>query len=252
MTRYHYYASQWLGRGQPFDSMPNDMGFHNLWRPQSRAEFYPPTLEKRWIKYNKWNHDSCVLCLPGRGNHGQELASAYKRQGVKSFIVGITPTIRSWYPMPNGINDQEEAVKGVMPAMAVIEEVLKLIENKRGIPRNRIVLVGHSAGAVMAIMTAVMSPTPFAGVISHNGAILDPEAVPQCNCPDTPFFLAHSRDDLIFEWQERFIPMFTALKNKGYKIYTDIEKDAGHCVTRRQFQIGKYLIEACLKQPTSP
>ena len=241
MTRYHYYLSQWR-RGQPFAETERALGFETC--PPVLS--YPPTLERHWIKYNKWSRDSCVLCLPGRGNHGRELAAIYKHMGIQSFIVGITPEIRSWYPMPNGINDQTEAVRGIAPAIQIIEKVLSAIENKRGIPRNKIVLLGHSAGAVMAIMTAVLSPRPFAGVISHSGAILDLGLIPQCACPNTPFLLTHSRDDIIFEWNERFIPMLTTLKEKGYRVYTDIEKDAGHCIVDRQFELGAYFINKCL------
>jgi predicted esterase len=168
--------------------------------------------------------------------------------GVKSFIVGITPTIRSWYPMPNGINDQTNAVKGIVPALEIIEKVIYTIETKRGTPRNRMVLMGHSAGAVMAIMMAALSPKPFAAVISHCGAILDTDMLPDCQCPETPFLLTHSKDDLIFDWHERFIPMYEVLKSKGYKVYTAIAKDAGHCITDRQFELGKYLIDVVLEK----
>jgi predicted esterase len=245
MTRYQRLSPAWL---ELFDCETEGMGFHHVCKPHSYKEMYPPVLEKHWIKYNKWNYDSCVICLPGRGSHGKELAQVYKRLGVKSFIVGVTPQIRSWYPMPNGIYDQIDAVNGIKPAIDVIEKVISAIENKRRIPRNKMVLLGHSAGAVMAIMTALASKSPFAGVISHNGAILAPEVVTQCTCPNMPILLTHSRDDLIFEWNERFVPMFQSLKTNGYKVYTDVESDAGHCVTRRKFEIGKYFIQACLKQ----
>jgi predicted esterase len=207
---------------------------------------YPPKLEQRWIKYNNSNADSCILVLPGRSNHAMEIACVYRDMGVKSLIIGITPTIRSWYPMPNGIYDQDAAVEGIKPAVGVIEEVVQIIETKKGIPRNRIILVGHSAGAVMAIMTAVYSPQPFGAVISHCGAILNVNDVPECQCPETAFLLTHSRDDLIFDWHERFVPMFQTLQEKNYKVYTAIAKDASHCITERQFELGKYLIEMTL------
>ena len=220
--------------------LPNDRSLPELG--------YPPKLEQRWIKYNNNpNADSCVLVLPGRSNHAGEIASVYRDMGVKSLIIGITPTIRSWYPMPNGINDQSAAVEGIKPAIGVIEEVIQTIETKKGIPRNRMILSGHSAGAVMAIMTAIYSPQPFAAVISHCGAVLNVDDIPECQCPETVFLLTHSRDDLIFDWYERFVPMFATLKEKKYKVYTAIAKDAGHCITERQFELSKYLIEKCFK-----
>jgi len=221
------------------------IGFHTQYH--LIQQLYPPRLEGRWVKYNKWNKESCLLCLPGRCNHALELAYAYHKIGLRSFIIGITPIIRSWYPMPNGVGDQQEAIDGILPAVKVIEEVIKIIETKVGIPRSKIVLAGHSAGAVMAIMVGALSSSPFAGIISHCGAILDPEMLPNCRCSNTPFLLTHSKDDFIFEWHERFMPMFTTLKENKYRVYTVIDKEAGHCITDRQLELSKLFIEEVTK-----
>jgi predicted esterase len=247
MSRKHKYnePKHWWDESIDWDY---GIGFHRICQTYQ----YPPVLEEHWVKYNKANRDSCVLCLPGRTNHAREIALLYKKIGIESYIVGITPTIRSWYPMPNGIKDQVRAVAGIKPAIEVIDDAIRSIEEKRGIPRKRIVLTGHSAGAVMAIMTAVLSPSPFAAVISHCGAILDADMIPQCPCPETPFFLTHSKDDIVFEWHERFVPMFQTLKEKGYKLYTSIDNNAGHCITRRQLELSKYLIDICLNNKPLP
>ena len=203
-------------------------------------------IESRWIKFNKRKRNCCVLCLPGRGSHGIELAKIYKKLGVNALIIGVTPISRCWYPMPNGINDQEAAIAGLEPAVVQVEEIVTKIENKYHIPRSRIALVGYSAGAVIGLLTSMYSNSPFGCVVAHAGAILDPAMVPPCG-EHCPILLTHSRDDIIFEWQERYLPMLESLQNNGYSVYTATEEDCGHGITGRQFKIAKRFIETIIR-----
>ena len=205
-----------------------------------------PLLDPRWIKFNKRKRKHCVLCLPGRGSHGIELAKIYKTMGLKTLIIGVTPISRCWYPMPNGVGDQEAAIAGLEPAIMAVEQVVNKIWQRYGIPRSEIALVGYSAGAVVGLLTAMYSHDPFACVVSHAGAILDPAMVPHCQFPGCPILLTHSRDDIIFEWQERYLPMLESLQNNGYNVYTATEADIGHGITNRQFKIAKRFIEKIL------
>jgi predicted esterase len=149
--------------------------------------------------------------------------------------------------MPNGANDQDDALIGQRYARKLINRVVRKIENGTGIPRERMILAGFSAGAVMAIQVAACSEKPFAGVICHSGAILNPDALPRCRCQDTDFLLTHCVDDVIFEWYERYLPMKNALKEKGYTVWTVEEWEGYHSITDRQLLRTKSFIEAVLK-----
>ena len=203
-------------------------------------------LDPRWIKFNKRKCNCCILCLPGRGNHGIELAKVYKKIGLNALIIGITPRSRCWYPMPNGINDQEAAIAGLEPAVMEVEKIVDKIGTKYGIQRKNIVLVGYSAGAVIGLLTSMYSASPFGCVVSHAGAILDPDMVPPCK-DHRPILLTHSRDDIIFEWHERYLPMLTSLQDNDYTVYTATEEHCGHGVTSRQFKIAKRFIETIMR-----
>jgi predicted esterase len=161
--------------------------------------------------------------------------------------VSITPKALAWYPMPNGAHDQYWALEGQERARLTIEGVVQKIESRYGIPRSKIVLCGFSAGGVMAIQVASQSATPFAGVVVHAGAILDPSALPPCQCPTTPFLLTHYQDDVIFEWRERYVPMRDALTARGYWIYVIERRVGGHTVCEQDIGYSRLFIDACLK-----
>lgn len=164
-----------------------------------------------------------------------------------SLIVGVTPTQFCWYPMPNGVGDQEEALQGMAHARSLVNGVMDYIEKTFHIPRENTVVLGHSAGAVMAIQTAAHSDRHYAGVISHSGAILDPDGLPLCKNKITNYLLTHNRNDIIFEWYERYLPMLDALRNKGYPVFSVEENEGHHGITEKQFLLSRCFINACFK-----
>jgi predicted esterase len=167
--------------------------------------------------------------------------------GLNALIIGITPVGRCWYPMPNGVGDQEAAIAGLEPARIAVEEVVKKIEEKYSIPKNRIVLVGYSAGAVVGLLTAAYSDKPFGCVVAHAGAVLDPDMIPVCQFPQSPILLTHSLDDLVFEWNERYVPMLETLQSNNYKVYTATDANSGHMISNRHLKISKLFIKTVLK-----
>jgi len=174
---------------------------------------------------------SCVLLLPGRGGTGPQIASYYDdisiNCSINTIVVSITPPAGGLYPPPGGPKNQENALKGIPKTIAAIEKVVKEIEAKYDLPKEKVFIGGFSAGAVVAIQTAVHSNKPFAGVISHCGAILDPESLPECQHPEMPFFLLHKQDDRVFSWEERYLPMRKALTDKKYNVTDRYEKSKG-------------------------
>jgi predicted esterase len=190
----------------------------------------------------------CVLFLPGRDNIGLVMGKMYYAAGLRQpLLISITPKNLAWYPLPNGANDQQLALAGQEIARLTIDDVVQKIESKYEIPHSRIVLCGYSAGGVMAIQVASHSIEPFAGVVVHAGAILDPSNLPPCQCPKTPFLLTHCQDDAIFEWRERYVPMRKALDAQGYWVYVLERSLGGHMVCDQDVNISQLFIDACLK-----
>jgi predicted esterase len=197
----------------------------------------------RWCVYNHANEPtSCILALPGRAQSGFEIARWYSLTGMtKTLIVGITPMMLEWYPMPNGADDQADAVRGQTAAVRAIKNVLEIINERFGFDSEKVALVGWSAGAVMAIKAVTTLQKNFAAVVSHGGAILEPHLLPKSGI-QTPIHLLHNRDDETFNWPERFLPMKRSLKSRGYNVKTAERNEGGHGVQIEDIVVSGSLI----------
>lgn len=186
-----------------------------------------------------------VICLPGRGGNGFSLANDYQNHADVNGIgyLAVTPKGYAWYPPPNGPGDSEAAIKGLPLAVSAIDELIDEIESQYDVPRSRIVLSGFSAGAVVALRTAMLSEEKLGGCIAHSGAILDTDSVPSCNKPSMPFLLTHAKDDSVFTYKQRFEPMLKAMKEKRWLVKTDESDVGGHQITVKNFEVTRKFLE---------
>jgi len=190
-----------------------------------------------------------VITLPGRCGLGSTFAKGYANTFIKAMVIGLTPRKLKWYPLPNGANDQDAAVNGIEKSRRAIDKVVNKIENKFGFKRNKIALVGFSAGAVMAIQVAAFSKNPFAAVVVHSGAILEPELLPACKHKGMPFILSHNKDDDCFSWIERYLPMKKALMKKNYRILKTFERKTGnHCIWEQDIKHSALILNKTLEE----
>lgn len=198
--------------------------------------------ERYLIWMSKKKMTSCILILPGRDQTGVELAKQWSNTFLDSTaIVLITPINREWYPMPNGVLDQKEAVSGLIPAKKVIDNVVKRINSELKIPNHKIAIAGFSAGGVMANYVCSNSNNEYAACICHSGAILEPEKVPKCKFKKMPFVLTHSYDDDAFDWEERYIPMKNSLIKNEYNLQC-LESRFGHHVYDEEIDFSASVI----------
>lgn len=200
--------------------------------------------ENEEIKY-------AIFCLPGRAESCRKLIRDYAMySGLRNtLIIGITPANFCWYPMPKSPEDQTEAVAGLHRARHTIEQYISQVEVKYNLKRDKIALLGFSAGGVMAIQTGAYSKTPFAAVVSHAGAILEPKHLPYAAHPNMPFLLLHNKDDYCFDWFERYIPMKKALIQKAYYAMSIEEAYGGHQICVEEIEaVSCYLAHECFNQ----
>ena len=178
------------------------------------------------------NPEYAIICLPGRAGNGAVFARDYldDTRITNAVFVGPTPVGYEWYPMPVSAMNQAAALGGLPRARSAVERIQKAVEKKFGIPKSKTVLTGFSAGGVMAIQAAAYSEEPYLAAVCHCGAILEPEDLPEANGRTTPILLTHNRDDMCFEWFERYIPMKSALLKKGYRTFVLEGKSGGHYV----------------------
>lgn len=171
-----------------------------------------------------------IILMVGRCGRAIDMLRYYKDvcELDKTRLISVEP-IDEWYPAPRNPEDQEEAIWGLKVSVPEFDAFVSKLEEDFSIERSEIVLSGFSAGAVMAIQVAAYSEKPFAAVISHAGAILDPKAMPLAK-HNTPFFLVHSKDDQCFSWDERYIPMKKALLQNEYTVELCEKDDGDHAI----------------------
>ncbi len=196
----------------------------------------------KWIINEPVSRDKpvgCVIALPGRGIPGTLMEKFMEHTGLwRTLVVVLEPHDKEWYPAPNGPKDQAAAVAGLPFARAVIEDKIEAVQRIWGLKRNEIGVLGFSAGGVMVNYLLSTTKNNLAGGVCLAGAILDPHEWPKAPT-DTPLLVQHNRDDMCFEWGERFLPMKEALVDGGYNVDFVERWDGGHNLSYHDVRITR-------------
>lgn len=107
--------------------------------------------------------------------------------------------MRAWYDILGADLVRREDEAGLRESQAQIAELIDH-ERQRGVPANRIVVMGFSQGCAMALMTALRYPERLAGAVGLSGymplaAVAGAER--HAANADLPIFLAHGTADPI-------------------------------------------------------
>jgi len=217
------------------------------------------------LNYAYHQNKTSIIWLHGLGSDGYDLMNVVTLMQISSdltiyslfphapfrMVEVVGDNVRAWFDMSNynGINYKEKFTD--------IEESEKLIkflidkEINRGIPSNRIILVGFSQGGVMALRMCMNFNQQLAGIIAISAWVpLMKENkfniginCEKKNCLNTPIFIMHGINDNIIPI--KFADASTLfLKNRGfhnilYKYYS-----TGHSICLNQINdIDKWIKE---------
>ena len=191
-----------------------------------------------WLILNYENRPrKCILMLPGRSGHAFDHGLGYANQAQinpDTLFVSVTPENLEWYPLPNGPTDQSNSIEGILQSVIGLVDVIEKIYQLFMIEPKHIALAGFSAGGVMAIQLAMKTQLDFAAVVCHSGAILSPDEILMNESPlkisRTPYLLVHAKDDIVFKWDERYLPMKKTLLNNKYNVQSVEANEGGHRV----------------------
>lgn len=107
--------------------------------------------------------------------------------------------MRAWYdiypPDPQGMRHEDEA--GLRESQAIVQRLLDR-ETERGVPAERIVLMGFSQGCAMTLLAGLRSPQRLAGLVALSGYLplaATTAAEHSAASPGTPIFMAHGAFD---------------------------------------------------------
>ena len=109
----------------------------------------------------------------------------------------------SWFDIRHLAGESDDERECPVEAQESSEIISALIEDEhaRGIPYDRIVLVGFSQGGAMSLYTGCRFPQRIAGMVCMSGYLIFPEVHMGASHPtnrDTPILVCHGiRDDMV-------------------------------------------------------
>ena len=158
--------------------------------------------------------DAAVIWLHGLGADGHDFEGvvpqlALAPGGRIRFIFPHAPVrpvtlndgypMRAWYDLYSLERGAQQDAEGLHQAREIVDALIER-ENTRGIPTQRIVLMGFSQGGAVALHTGLRHPQPLAGIgaLSTYLPVHDVLADERHDTNHTtPIFMAHGKFDAI-------------------------------------------------------
>lgn len=150
-----------------------------------------------------------VVLLHGSGRNGQVMVDAWKGLAAKEHFIIVAP------------DAYDSSVWGVkLDSPAFLHAVVEQIEARHPIDANRIYLFGHSAGAVHALVFAIIDSHYYAATAVHAGA------------------LPQGYEKLLFSQADRRMPIAIWVGDKDPQFHVDAVT-----ATKRLFETNGFPVE---------
>jgi phospholipase/carboxylesterase len=184
-----------------------------------------------------------IIAVHGRGANPEDivpLAEAVAPPGVA--ILAPAASGNTWYPYPfvAPIGQNEPLLSSALGR--INELIASLIA--RGIPAERIAVLGFSQGACLALETAARHPRRYAGLIGFTGGLIGPPGTRfeyAGSLAGTPVFMGSSDVDPHIP-KARFEETAEALTRLGARVDARLYPGMGHTVNRDEFDAARALL----------
>lgn len=190
---------------------------------------------------------AAVILLHGRGASAQGMLQLADELNVSNVLFRAPQAARrTWYPQsflaPSGAN--EPALRS---ALQVVDDLVQELE-EGGLSADRIVLLGFSQGACLALEYAARHPQRYGGAVGLSGGLIGPEDEPLHYDGDlrgTPVFLGCSDQDPYIPL-ERVQATAEVLDAMGAEVTTRIYEGMGHTTNEDELRrvrdlLGRYV-----------
>ncbi|MDH3460551.1 MAG: alpha/beta hydrolase [Burkholderiaceae bacterium] len=165
-----------------------------------------------------------VIVLHGLGADGRDFVPIcgeldLARVGSVRFVFPSAPVrpvtlnggyeMRAWFDLLDTTFDKREDEAGLRQAQRLVEDLIAR-ERERGVPAERIVLMGFSQGCAMTLLVGLRHNTRLAGLAGLSGYLpLSDQTKAERSAAnlELPIFLAHGREDAL-------IPLASAVASR--------------------------------------
>jgi phospholipase/carboxylesterase len=192
------------------------------------------------------NHaDAAMVLLHGRGASAQDILSlAHALGDVKGFAF-LAPQAAdfTWYPY-RFLEPLERNEPWLSSALHTVGRVIQQVENAH-IPRERIVLLGFSQGACLALEYAARHAAKYGGLVGLSGGLIGPEGTPRDyagSFDQTPVFLGCSDVDFHVP-TERVVETANVFRAMGADVTMRLYPNMEHTVNADELAFVRGMVQ---------
>jgi len=188
---------------------------------------------------------AAVLMLHGRGAQAEDILSLTPQLDQAGFAYFAPQAAgNAWYPNPfrAPLDDNEPWLSS---ALAFVNQVCKQIV-RSGIPPERIMLLGFSQGACLALEYSARNPIRYGGVVGLSGALIGPEDSHRemtGSLAGTPIFLGCSDVDPYVS-KERVAHAAETMTGMGGEVDLRLYPDMDHSVNLDEIDVVRSMMQA--------
>ncbi|MEO6383444.1 MAG: dienelactone hydrolase family protein [Thermomonas sp.] len=139
-----------------------------------------------------------LLVRDGVSRDWPALRFVFPHAPVRAVTINGGARMRAWYDIRDFNLSNRADLEGVAESVAQVEALITR-ESERGVPADRVLLVGFSQGGAIALAAGIARKTPLAGLAGLSTYLPMPPAqaaaVLQANAAAQPLFMAHGQSD---------------------------------------------------------
>jgi len=191
-----------------------------------------------------------VVLAHGRGATASDILMLAPEFKVDELLwVAPQASDRMWYPF-SFLSPLQANEPGLLSALSVLDGIVHEAEH-RGIPAERIFLMGFSQGACLALEYAARHARRFGGVVGFSGGLIGPPKTPRDytgTFSATPVFLGCSdRDPHIPAVRVR--ETADVLTRMGASVDMRLYENMAHTIVDEELSVARGIIEGVLNAP---
>lgn len=193
-----------------------------------------------------------MILLHGRGANAQSILSLADELQAPEFVY-LAPQAAgdTWYPY-RFLEPLERNEPYLSSALGTVGDVIAQL-GEHGISPERIILLGFSQGACLALEYAARNARRYGGVVGLSGGLIGPDDAPR-NYPGslegTPVFLGCSTTDSHIPMQ-RVLESARILRGLGGAVTERLYPNMGHTINDDEIAFVREMMRALVQHTTS-
>jgi len=178
-----------------------------------------------------------AICIHGRGASAGDILGLAQELAAKD-VAFVAPQAagHSWYPY-SFLSPIPQNEPGISSGLGVVAALIDTA-GQQGVPPNRVVLLGFSQGACLALEFAARHPRRYAAVVGLSGGLIGPPGTPRDypgSLDGTPIFLGCSDVDAHIP-VDRVRESSAVFRRMGGNVDERIYPRMGHTVNRDELE----------------